>query len=240
MENMSRVAGRKFTLTELLVVIAVIAILASLLTPTLRKAVGAAKSLQCLNNERQLGLAFLSYIGEYSGYMPIVNAWSPSPGIAPYDWFRSLGPYLSTSVPTFPSTADMLNVVNVQQCPEHTAVFMALGGSAKKTMPSFGMNGYLGLSDTTTAWRRHTRLRTPSKTLCITESGWWGSYQVAQQVNGFYLGKAVEIHDGLGVHRGQINILWCDGSASPWFNALRLNSSPYSPNNVEDRWKKGF
>ena len=56
-----------FTLVELLVVVAVIAILASLLLPALSRAKGQAQGLISLNNTRQLALAWQMYADDHSG-----------------------------------------------------------------------------------------------------------------------------------------------------------------------------
>jgi prepilin-type N-terminal cleavage/methylation domain-containing protein/prepilin-type processing-associated H-X9-DG protein len=58
-----------FTLIELLVVIAIIAIIASLVLPALARAKARAHSSFCLNNTRQLGLAWSIYADEHNGLL---------------------------------------------------------------------------------------------------------------------------------------------------------------------------
>jgi prepilin-type N-terminal cleavage/methylation domain-containing protein len=79
-----------FTLVELLVVIGIIALLISILLPSLKKSKVSANTVVCASNLRQLHMATVSYANANKGYHPV---WSTS-GVGA-NWHRRIYPYVS-------------------------------------------------------------------------------------------------------------------------------------------------
>ena len=75
---------RAFTFTDLLVVMATLAILAALILPALARSGDNGMRTVCLNNLRQMGMALNMYVGENQDTMPWVNWGSDNP--APAGW----------------------------------------------------------------------------------------------------------------------------------------------------------
>ncbi len=59
-----------FTLVELLVVTAIISVLAALLLPALEKTLAQGRSIQCRNNQKQIGLLYVTYADDYGDRLP--------------------------------------------------------------------------------------------------------------------------------------------------------------------------
>ena len=62
--------GSRFTLVEMLVVVAIIGLLAALLMPGLQGALQQARQTGCANNMRQLGVGVHIYVNAWDGYLP--------------------------------------------------------------------------------------------------------------------------------------------------------------------------
>ena len=83
--------NRAFTLVELLVVVAIIAMLIALLLPVLKKARDAAQTLGCLSNVRQVALYLNLYANSNRGVVPLGYTWgntTPTGGYKQNYWYE--------------------------------------------------------------------------------------------------------------------------------------------------------
>ena len=113
-----------FTLVELLVVIGIIALLISILLPTLSAARQSARDLQCASNMRQLATSMVQYAIDHEGrYSTNINAIYPRPasnsGLPTANlWYDDdrIGQYLPEDVKPSANTANPTNGGGVFRC----------------------------------------------------------------------------------------------------------------------------
>lgn len=136
--------ARAFTLVELLVVIAVIAILAAILLPALAKAKLSAQGAVCKSNLRQLGIAAEMYWNDHSG-----NCFDYQFGTTNYGqilWCGWLGPGPETTRAFDLSCGALfpyLKGSDVRLCPAFGVVMAQFKLKATNIMSSYGYNGFL-------------------------------------------------------------------------------------------------
>lgn len=139
-----------FTLVELLVVIGIIALLISILLPSLSRARDSANAIKCGANLRQLGLAAMMYMDENKDRIPLtwINADAYLAAIGDTstasrsfwrtDWQFRLMPYIGKGIGG-PVVVDERNL-GVFNCPQN----MTYAESANTVRASYAMNGCLG------------------------------------------------------------------------------------------------
>jgi prepilin-type processing-associated H-X9-DG protein/prepilin-type N-terminal cleavage/methylation domain-containing protein len=80
-----------FTLIELLIVIAIIAILAAMLLPALKRARMSARSLACVNMQKNVGASSFLYADDYNSWLLVAS--SPNWACSRVYWLKQIAPY---------------------------------------------------------------------------------------------------------------------------------------------------
>ncbi|MFA9479545.1 type II secretion system protein [Phycisphaerales bacterium AB-hyl4] len=218
---------RGFTLIELLVVISIVALLIAILLPALSAARQTARQIQCLSNQRQLGIIQSIYAQDDDDQLPMSLHGAETDG---YSWVYYLRPYFGVN----PAA------VHRNNSPDYEAFHCTNTGLAPGTRHPgliYAQNMLVaGVFVPGVIGRGRVPLGAvdrPSRTISIAETDYAdrnlslvlsNHFDGAQQDTGT-LFSAMTVSTKW--HTGAINVLWLDGHAGSEVNTPELRSETH-------------
>ncbi|HMQ15463.1 MAG TPA: DUF1559 domain-containing protein, partial [Phycisphaerae bacterium] len=179
-----------FTMVELLVVVAIIALLLAMLLPGLARARQQALRTKCATNLRQFGLALHQYAADHRGRAMPLAYWQTTPDspYVTYWWGRDepAGVDVTRGL-TWPYIASDLRHASVYECPvQPPGTFEIMQGQSKTLTSTYGYNGYYlspkhtpGWADLIgkRPWRTMETVSGPSRVLAFSDTMLdWGGW----------------------------------------------------------------
>jgi prepilin-type processing-associated H-X9-DG protein len=162
-------------LIELLVVVSIIALLISILLPSLSRAKKQARQVACASNLRQLGQCMEMYVMQYGCYVPVAT------DKGEYGrWLRLIGDVHSKR-----NEAKQSTITQLGTCPEvpEWSKALEIQNHRMDRDIAYGYN-YIYLGDSRVLWKpgkgrfpvRPSQIRSPARMICIADSDGTGGW----------------------------------------------------------------
>ena len=222
-----------FTLMELLVTIAIIAILAALFLTAPARAKAKARSIQCLSDLKQWGLAMTMYAADNEEDLPRengangINRWPVIAAETNRDvWYNALSDHLAKP----PAHAYEPSLESRREF--HTAFSLFTCSAARfdpadlATYPNFsrGMNSRLRIG---TSSSKVSAFMEPTRTPFFLDAGVTGEAPLGSQPVNAYDGRPHVKWDRASIrHGGFGNVVFADGHAAPVPSRCLTNAAP--------------
>ncbi len=238
---------RAFTLTELLVVLAVIAILAALILPALNSAKAKGMRTVCMNNLREVNRGLRMYTDDFSDWSPSTPATNKSPSLQNMVAFTGFRKLIKTNLGLKAASSSKDRVFG---CPADLFYYdLRLGGDGYiqrgfrdesfSDYSSYGFNAgttnpILAINTPGLAGKKVSSVREPAKTVLIAELSslfpWsWHESKKPLAVENAVFNDAKNMMSFVDGHVNYVKIYWNSNRIESGGIAYVRNAADYDP-----------
>ena len=244
MVNISNLSGQQlkrrdaFTLTELLVLLPIMAMVGALLLASLDSSKQTLQAAQCLSNMRQWGLAMGMYANDYHDYMPYEGTSSGiDAGFNLGAWFNVLPRYMNQTALKDLYTSSPPNIPlpgqrSIYICPSVAAPAANYAGTPTASNPYFGYAMNRVLTGALGKVYARSKAALPGQVIFLSES----ENDSFPFTDGFFLGK-LAVPSVPPRHSGGMNFVFIDGHAQ-WYKLDDYSRTKVESSNADAEWAK--
>ena len=226
---------RKFTIVELLIVVSIIAILASILLPALNKARAKGQAISCTSNLKQCGLALAQYMDDNNNYICTIQSYPGGNGIwaavlLGYRYTNGNREEVAAGAATYVKNENILHCSTSPRKWETLRVYgmpeLQYGGNWSTIQPEIG--DIIARINGSNKFYAISRAKVPSRTVILSDTGFIYS---TVQLNPDRAGHNYHMFYQTGL---------CDNIAAVMLRHLRRGNALFLDGHVDSLNKAGY